>query len=75
MVFAPTPCLTAADAPPAPPRPEAVAGPEEGCPAPQGCVTPELYLWVLESLRWARSVWTKCGPPAMKPAPTDGGER
>ena len=73
VVYAPTPCLSAADAPPAPPGRGAIAGPEEGCPAPQGCVSAALYVWVATSLKWMRDTWTKCGPPAT-PATTDGGE-
>jgi len=45
VVYTPARCLSAADAPPAPPGRDAVAGPEQGCSAPQGCVKPRSDGW------------------------------
>lgn len=70
VVFTPTPCLTAADAPPEPPGAAAVAGPEDGCKDERGCVTPRLYVWVAATLRWQREVWTRCSPPTAPPPAT-----
>jgi hypothetical protein len=57
------PCL--ASPPPGPIAPEAVAGPEHGCPAEFiGCITPALFVWIEEARVWMRSAWNACSPRA-----------
>jgi hypothetical protein len=74
VIFTSAPCLAEEDAPPAPPGRDAVAGSEQGCTSPSGCLTPELYVWVAAVRAWARDAWTRCGPPAAQPPADNGGE-